>query len=123
MYLEDSVRSAVDVDVLDSSIFPEQPCLEDFVSLWSQFLLLPLLLPCTEIPHLGVPCCVLPCKVTLVDVKGGGTDMKNQGCQTYCLPRMASELAVFTQVDDGDVVGGIVLLSMEGGSGAGAKGC
>jgi len=35
---------------------------------------------------------------------------------------MASELAVFTQVDDGDVVGGIVLLPMEGGSGAGAKG-
>ena len=48
--------------------------------------------------------------------------MKNQGCQTYCLPRMASKLAVFTQVDDGDVVGGIVLLLMEGGSGARAAG-
>ena len=49
--------------------------------------------------------------------------MKNQGGQTYCLPtRMASELAVFTQADDGDVVGGIVLLLMEGGSGAGATG-
>ena len=49
--------------------------------------------------------------------------MKNRGCQTYCLPRMASELAVFTQVADGDVVGGIGLLLMEGGSGASAAGC
>ena len=48
--------------------------------------------------------------------------MRNQGFQTYCLPKMASQLAVFTQIDDGDVVGGIVLLSMEGRSGAGAAG-
>ena len=48
--------------------------------------------------------------------------MKNQGCWTYCLPRMASKLADFTQVNDGDVVEGMKFLSLEGGSGAGSAG-
>ena len=47
---------------------------------------------------------------------------ENSGMPDLLFAKNGIRVGSFTQVDDGDVVRGIVLLSMEGGSGACAAG-